>query len=221
MSSLRSLGRQPRPIASGLGIELRYWDRALVDQIARWGTHGFPYSAFDMNYLRDRNRAKSTLERMRDRSQHLHFVACEEGAAVGRLSVNMLDRSGLYIWAVHVPPEHEGRAVARRMLAVLLSYLEAERPGRDFTLTSNAFATRAHRAYRYLGFEAVETRWQFDRELAQDLLRLPPEAREPVAQDVRFVFGRWEVKTLVFRRKAGADIPWRELQPRQSALVTP
>jgi RimJ/RimL family protein N-acetyltransferase len=221
LASLRSLGRQARPVASGLGLELRPWDRGLVAQMAAWGEHGFPYSAFDLAHLADRQRAQATLERMRQRRPHLHFVACEDGVAVGRASVNLEDKAGLYLWSVHVPPEHEGRGICRRMLAVFMRWLEAEYPGRDFVLTSNTFATRAHRAYEALGFAIVETRWQYDRELASELLKRPPEDRTAIAEHIRWFSGRWEVRAHVFARKAGTPLPWPELQPRQLARSTP
>ena len=51
LTPLRVLSRAPRPFATGLGLELRPWDRGLVEQMARWGAHGFPYSAFDLQFL--------------------------------------------------------------------------------------------------------------------------------------------------------------------------
>jgi RimJ/RimL family protein N-acetyltransferase len=220
LAPLRALSRAPRPFATGLGLELRHWDRDLVDQMAAWGSHGFPYSAFDLGYLSDRNRARTTLDRMRQRSPHLHAVACEDGLAVGRVSVNYEDRAGLYLWSVHVPPEHEGRGVCRRMLAVFMSWLDAEYPRRGFILTSNTFAGRAHEAYRALGFSVVETRWQHDRELAADLLQRPAEDRLPIAEHVRFFNGRWEVRAHVFTRPPGLPIDWSPFQPRQAARST-
>lgn len=218
---LKALSRHPRPLTSGLGLELRPWDRAIVAQLAAWDTHGFPYGAFDLSFLRDRQRASTTLDRMRQRKPHLHVVACEEGVAVGRASVNHEDPAGLYIWSVHVPPMHEGKGVCRRMLAVFMSWLEVEYPGRDFVLTSNTFATRAHRAYESLGFSIVETRWQHDRELAGELHRRSDAEREPIAAHIRWANGRWEVRTYVFHRRAGAPIPWEALQPRQFSRSTP
>jgi RimJ/RimL family protein N-acetyltransferase len=221
LASLRAMTRAPRPLASGLGLELRAWDRALIGQLAEWDEHGFPYNAFDLTHLRDRRRATTMLDRMRQRKPHLHVVACEDGVAVGRASVNYEDRAGLYLWSVHVPPRHEGRAIYRRMLAVLMSWLEAEYPDRDFVLTSNTFAERAHRAYESLGFHAVETRWQHDRELANELQRRTPAERVAISQHIRYLNGRWEVRAYVFNRKAGTPIPWRDLQPGQFSRSTP
>ncbi len=220
-ASLRAIARTPRVVASGLGLELRPWDRPLTAQLAEWGEHGFPYNAFDLAYLRDRRRAQVTLDRMRQRRPHLHLIACEDGVAVGRVSVNFEDRAGLYLWSVHVPPEHEGRAVCRRMLGVLMPWLESEYPGRDFVLTSNTFAARAHRAYEALGFHVVETRWQHDRELSVELTRRSPGERLPIAEHVRYLNGRWEVRAHVFERKAGTPVPWRDLQARQLSRSTP
>ena len=198
-----------------MGLELRPWDRTLLEQMAAWTPHGFPYSAFDLDYLNDRRRASATLDRMRQRKPHLHIVACEDGIPVGRASVNCEDRAGLYIWSVHVPPEHEGRGVCRRMLGVLMHWLEARHPGRNFILTSNTFATRAHRAYLSLGFQIVESRWQYDRELASELLLLRPEARAEVAEHIRYCNGRWEVRAHVFTRQAGTPF---EVRPSPQAF---
>jgi len=92
------------------------------------------------------------------------------------------------------------------MLAALMTWLEQECPGQDFVLTSNTFAEHAHRAYFALGFRIVETRWHFDREIAQLLWRVSPEEREPVARHVRFHNGRWEVQVYVMVRERGAPM---------------
>ena len=220
-ASRRPFARGPQVFVEGMGLELRPWDKPLVEQMAAWGEHGFPYGAFDLGYLNDRRRAATTLDRMRQRRPHLHVVACEDGVAVGRASVNRDDRAGLYIWSVHVPPEHEGRGICRRMLAVLMPWLEAQHPGQGFILTSNTFATRAHRAYLALGFQIVETRWQHDRELGVDLLTRAPDDRAPIAEHIRFLNGRWEVRAHVFTRKAGARMHVGELQANHSSRSTP
>jgi RimJ/RimL family protein N-acetyltransferase len=214
----RPLSRTARALASGHGLELRTWDRGLVAQMAGWSAHGFPYSAFDLRFLNDPVRASAMLERMRQRKPHLNLIACEEGTAVGRVSVNYEDTAGLYLWSVHVPPEHEGRGVCRRMLATLIPWLQGEYPHRDVVLTSNTFAVRAHRAYESLDFRVVETRWQHDRELAAELLVRPAEERAAIAAHVRFLNGRWEVRAHVFRRPAGLPPPLRFGQPAAQSV---
>lgn len=189
-----------QPLIPGDGLVLRPWDEELVQQLAAWGERGFPYNAFDLGYLRDDYRARAMLAWIRDDHTHRHFIACEGETAVGRVSVNLRDEAGLYIWAVHVPPEHEGRGVARRMLAALINWLEDHYPGRDFVLTSNAFAERAHRTYFSLGFEVAETRWQFDKAIADYLWKVTPAEREPIARHIRFQSGFWEVRNYVMRR---------------------
>lgn len=181
-------------------LELRSWDENLVGQMGHWGERGFPFQAFDLGYLKDPLRAKAMLAWANEDGPHRHFVACEGGKAVGRVSVNLRDESGLYLWAVHVPPEHEGRGVCRRMLAALITWLEAEHPGQDFVLSSNTFAGHAHRAYFALGFRIAETRWHFDREIAEALPLAPRALREPLQPHLRFQSGRWEVRTHVMRR---------------------
>lgn len=188
----------------GNGLELRPWDATLVRQLAAWGERGFPYHAFDLGYLRDPRRASAALARMREEGPHRHFVACEEGTAVGRVSVNLRDEAGLYLWSVHVPPEHEGRGVCRRMLATLMTWLEEQYPRSDFVLTSNTFATHAHRAYRALGFAVAEARWHFDRDIAEELWRASSTARQELASHIRFHNGRWEVRVFIMRRNRGA-----------------
>lgn len=195
----------PRRI-EGQGLILRPWDEALVRQMATWGERGFPYHAFDLGQLRDPARAGAMLARMRGPGMHRNFVACEDGVAVGRVSVNLKDPAGLYLWGVHVPPEYEGRGICRRMLATLIGWLEEVRPGCDFALTANAFAEHAHRAYFGLGFSIVETRWHFDREVANALWKVSPEEREPIAKYVRFHAGQWETRTHFMRRRAGAPM---------------
>lgn len=204
------------PLLAGEGLVLRPWDEELVAQMARWGERGFPYHAFDLGALRDPEVARAALARAQAPRPHRHFVACENGLAVGRVSVNLEDPAGLYLWSVHVPPEHEGRGVCRRMLAVLMRWLEAEVPGRSFVLTTNSFAERAHRAYRALGFEVESVRWQFDPDLAAGLWRASEEERQALEGHVRFVHGRWEVRMFVMRRQPGAPM---RLGPAATATV--
>lgn len=205
----------------GHGLVLRLWDEELVDQMAAWTLHGFPYHAFDLDYLRDPDRARAALERMRQPRPHIHLVATERGMAVGRVSVNLEDVAGLYLWSVHVPPEHEGKGVCRRMLATLIPWLEVQHPGRQVVLTSNAFAERAHRAYRALGFQQTGTRWQYDRELAMGLTTCTPEQREEIAPYLRFSAGRWEVRSFVFARPAGLPVSSLDLARSQSRRTSP
>lgn len=196
-------------VIEGYGLVLRPWDEGLVAQMAAWGERGFPYHAFDLGYLRDPGRAASALARIRESDTHRHYVACEGETAVGRVSVNLKDESGLYLWSVHVPPEHAGRGVCRRMLAALMSALEADYPGSDFVLTTNTFAAHAHRAYQALGFEISETRWHFDRDIAEMLWRVTPAQREPIARHIRFQSGRWEVRVFVMKRRCGTPMAAR------------
>lgn len=195
-----------QPVIEGYGLVLRGWDDDLVPQLANWGHRGFPYHAFDLGSLGDPFRRASTLSRYRDLTQHRHYVACEAGIPVGRVSVNLNDSTGLYLWSVHVPPEHEGRGVCRRMLAAVIESLETDLPGRDFALTTNTFATPAHHVYAALGFQTIETRWHFDREIAEQLWRVPHEQRAPIATHIRFHNGRWEVRVFVMRRKSGTPV---------------
>lgn len=189
----------------GFGLELRPWDATLVGEMAAWQERGFPFHAFDMGHLKDPDRASVALKVATEPGPHRHYVACENGAAVGRVSVNLQDSSGLYIWAVHVPPEHEGRRICRRMLAALMTSLEAQRPyGPDFVLTTNTFAEHARHAYYAVGFEVIETRWHFDKDLAERLWKVPPAQREPIARHIRFNAGRWQVRTHVMKRRRGA-----------------
>ena len=204
--------RAPVPLLEGEGLTLRPWDADLVAQMARWGEYGFPYHAFDLGHLRDPARAAAALAEHTAPGRHRHYVAVEAGRAVGRCSVNLEDPAGLYLWAVHVPPEHQGRGVARRMLAVLMRALEQEFPGREFVLTSNTFAVHAHRAYLALGFRIVETRWQVDREVAERLWRVTEQERAPLAGHIRFHEGRWQVRAFVFRRAPGAPMDLRTRQ---------
>lgn len=193
-------------VVAGYGLELRPWDDDLARGMAAWQAYGFPYHAFDLGVLADPVRARAEVERRRAGGQHRHFVACEERVPVGRVSVNMQDDSGLYLWAVHVPPEQQGRGVCRRMLAVLMEALEREVPGKEFVLSTNTFAEHAHRAYFALGFQVTEGRWHFDRELAEQLWKVGPEEREPIARHLRFHAGRWEVRVHVMRRPRGAPM---------------
>lgn len=195
----------PPPIR-GHGLELRPWDDGLAEAMARWSSYGFPYHAFDLAHLAEPARARAEVARHSAAGQHRHFVACEDGRAVGRVSVNMQDESGLYLWAVHVPPEHQGRGVCRRMLATLMEWLEREVPNKEFVLSTNTFAEHAHRAYFALGFRITESRWHFDRELAERLWKVTPEEREPIARHLRFHAGRWEVRVHIMRRARGAPL---------------
>jgi RimJ/RimL family protein N-acetyltransferase len=185
---------------------LRPWGEEIIPQMASWGKRGFPYHPFDLGKLRRPDTAKAELERVRRASPHRHYVACEDGAAVGRVSVNLRDEAGLYIWAVHVPPELEGRGICRRMLAALMSALEHELPSRRFVLNTNSFAEHAHRAYLALGFEIQGTRWHFDLDLAKLLWQVEPADRRPIARHIRFHNGRWEVRTHLMVRPPGAEM---------------
>lgn len=200
----------------GYGLVMRPWDEDLALQMATWGERGFPYHAFDLGHLRNPAERARTLERMRDSTTHVHYVACEGGRAVGRVSVNLKDESGLYLWSVHVPPEYEGRGICRRMLAALIDWLEKRYPGVDFVLTTNTFATHAHRAYQALGFEIAETRWHFDRDIAEALWKVGVAERQPIAQHIRFHSGRWETRVYVMRRKAGSPMETGVGRPRSS-----
>lgn len=195
----------PPPI-SGNGLVLRPWDDGLVAQMAAWGVRGFPYHPFDLGHLGDPARAAAELLRVHEAGPHRHFVACEDDRAVGRASVNLRDEAGLYIWAVHVPPEHEGRGVCRRMLATLMTWLESAYPATDFVLSSNTFAEHAHRAYFALGFHVSETRWHHDRELAARLWTATPAERAPIGSHIRFYNGQWQVRTYIMRRPRGAPM---------------
>lgn len=208
----------PAPI-KGEGLVLRPWDAELVAQMARWQERGFPYHAFDLGALRDPEKAASMLKWAHEPGNHRHFVAVEDGVAVGRVSVNLRDAAGLYLWSVHVPPEHEGQAVCRRMLATLMRWLEENYPGRDFILSSNTFAAHAHRAYRALGFEVIETRWHLDREVAEELWHVSPEHRRSLADHIRFHDGRWEVRAYVFRRRRGAPVDTARPRPPTDSLM--
>jgi hypothetical protein len=198
----------PPPLV-GHGLELCRWDMDLVRQVAQWGERGFPYHAFDLGGLRQPSRAKAMLEKMTADGPHRNFIAVEDGVAVGRVSVNMEDEAGLYLWSVHVPPEHEGRAICRRMLATLMPWLEHQKPGVGFILSTNTFAVHAHRAYLAVGFTIVETRWHYDKEIAERLWKVSVREREPIARHIRFFGGRWEVRTHVMRRRPGAPMDVR------------
>lgn len=141
---------------------------------------------------------------MRELGPHRHFVAVEDETAVGRVSVNTRDEAGLYIWGVHVPEEHGNRGVCRRMMLALTAWLDAQYPlGPACVLTTNAFATHAHRAYHAAGFEIAETRWHFDRQLADLLWKVAPAQREPIAPYIRFQRGQWEVRVHIMKRAVG------------------
>lgn len=190
---------------------LRPWSTGLAQQIAGWSLRGFPYHAFDMGHLRDPVKLAAAVASCTEESVHRHFIAVEGGTAVGRVSVNMKDPLGCYIWSVHVPPEHEGRGVAKRMLATLMTYLEVAHPRASFVLSTNAYALAAHRVYRSLGFETSETRWHYDREIAEALWRVTPQEREPISRYIRFQSGRWQTRSYVMRRQPGAPMNLGEL----------
>jgi RimJ/RimL family protein N-acetyltransferase len=190
----------------GNGLELRPWDLDLAEQMGNWRLHGFPYHAFDLAHLRDPAARANAVIACREDARHYHFVAVEDGVAVGRASVNPKDVSGTYLWSVHVPPEHEGKAVCRRMLAVLMEWLEVHEPRPSFLLASNAFNHHAHRAYEALGFRISESRWHFDRQISEQLWKVTPKVREPIQRYLRFQSGRWQVKTHIFRREPGAPM---------------
>jgi RimJ/RimL family protein N-acetyltransferase len=194
-------------VIEGEGITLRPWDDDLAAQMACWQERGFPFHGFDLSHLRDPAKSHDTVERMRRDRRHRHFVACEGATAVGRVSVNLHDRAGLYIWAVHVPPDHEGRGVCRRMLRALIDWLAVRYPSRDVVLTTNTFAKPAHRAYRAIGFEIVEKRWQYDEAIARALLRGPRDFYVRIAPHVRYTNGRWEVRTLLMRYRTTPPSP--------------
>ena len=207
MRDVTSVVETPRqPVIEGHGLVLRGWDDDLLPQLARWGQRGFPYHAFDLGFLNEPAPRSAALLRYRDLTNHRHYVACEDGRPVGRLSVNLNDAEGLFLWSVHVPPEESGRGVARRMLAAVMDSLEPEFPGRRFALVTNTFATPAHRVYEALGFRTVETRWHFDREIADQLWRVPHTDRALIATHIRFSTGRWEVRVYVMHRPSGAPM---------------
>ena len=197
----------------GEGLDLRPWDDDLAVQMANWTVRGFPFHAIDLGHLKDTLRRANAVAGCREDGPHRHFVAVEDGLAVGRVSVNLRDPAGCYLWSVHVPPEHEGRGVCRRMLAALMDYLERTSPRPGFILTTNSFAEHAHRAYRALGFEIAETRWHFDREIAEALWRVTPREREPLARHIRFQNGRWQVRSFVMRREPGTPMITRVVRP--------
>ena len=190
----------------GEGLVLQPWNDDILHAMASWGERGFPYNAFDMGFLRDPDRFAEFTASLRNDARHLHFAAIEAGEPVGRVSVNLEDPAGLYLWGVHVPPEHEGRGVCRRMLAALIAWLAVRYPNRGLVLSANTFAERALRLYRALGFAAVETRWLYDRALAEALALVPPNQRGPVSGHVRFHYGRWEVRTYLMRRPSGPPV---------------
>ena len=191
----------------GEGLVLRLWNDDLLRAMAHWGERGFPYHAFDMGFLRDPARFAEFTSQLRNDARHIHFAAIESGTPVGRVSVNFQDPAGLYLWGVHVPPEHEGRGVCRRMLTALIAWLTVEHPNRGLVLSVNTFAARALRAYIALGFAPAETRWLHDSALADALAVLPPDRRGPVAGHVRFRHDRWEVRTFLMRRPPGVPVP--------------
>lgn len=209
-----ALAQYPAAIP-GDSIELRPWDEDLATQMAQWSERGFPYHAFDLVSLRDPLKRATAIASCLEDGPHRHFIAVEGGLAVGRVSVNLRDPAGSYLWAVHVPPEYEGRGICRRMLAALMSYLEVHHPRPSFVLTTNSFAEHAHRAYAALGFEVSETRWHFDREIAEALWRVTPKQREPISRHIRFQNGRWQVRSFVMRRQPGAPIATGRKKPAE------
>ena len=125
----------------------------------------------------------------------MHFVACEDSVAVGRVSVNLEDPAGLYIWSVHVPPEHARRRVAYRMLTVLIKWLEGKYPNQEIVLTVNAFANHARRLYLSLGFTVRDTLWRFDQKLNEEIYQVSESSRHDLGDTVRLKNSRWEVMT--------------------------
>lgn len=194
------------PELEGEGLVLRPWDAELAEQMAGWSLRGFPYHAFDLGHLRDPIRRASAVAGCRAEGTHRHFVAVEDGVAVGRISVNLRDVTGTYLWSIHVPPEHGGRGVCRRMMAVVMRWLEEAYPRPSFVLTSNAFNDHAHRAYEAVGFRISETRWHFDKEVANALWRVTQKQREPIQKHLRFQGGRWQVRIHIFRRQPGTPM---------------
>jgi RimJ/RimL family protein N-acetyltransferase len=180
-------------------LTLRGWDEDLLRQMAAWSPRGFPYAAFDLDYLKDRRRAREVLSWARLEWPHRHFVACEGGTAVGRASVNLDDQEGLYLWAVHVPPEHAGRGVARAMVRMVMDLVWRRHPDRAFVLTTNTFAEPAHRVYYSLGFKVDRTMWRNDESVALGLWRMTEEQRLPFAGHIRFANGRWECRQYLMR----------------------
>ncbi|MFQ5382856.1 MAG: GNAT family N-acetyltransferase [Dehalococcoidia bacterium] len=174
--------------------------------MALWSERGFPYHPLDLGRLRDPEAARQALLRVSRPGPHRYFVATEGGRAVGRVTVNLTDAAGLYLWAVHVPPEHEGKGIARRMLAGLMEWLEGEIPGVGFVLTANTFALRAHRTYTALGFRVEETRWHFDHEIAERLWNVSRREREALGDHLRFHAGQWQVRTYLMRRAPGTQM---------------
>lgn len=208
-SILTSVFRRPNPPAreiSGYGLRLVPWNADLLAEMGRWGERGFPYHAFDLGYLRQPERVKSVLAWTEERREHRHYAAVENGVAVGRISVNLQDETGLYLWSIHVPPEHEGRGIARRMIAALMTSLEITHPGLDFILATNGFATPAHRVYHALGFTILETRWLVDEEIAKALWKVDKERRKPIMEHMRFAGRQWQVRQHLMVRRAGATM---------------
>lgn len=199
----------------GDDLVLRPWNDVLLRQVAAWSERGFPYHAFDMGKLKAPAEAARMLAFAHQPGPHRHFIAVEDGIAVGRLSVNLRDEAGLYIWGVHVPEEYGRRGVCRRMLAALVRWLETAYPRPEgFILSSNAFATHAHRAYRAVGFDTTDTRWHFDREIADGLTAATPEQRAIVNPYIRYDRGRWEVSIHVMRR----PLHWRQPVPPEASV---
>lgn len=200
---VHAAGHPDYPELAGEGLVLRPWDEALIAAALQWRDHPFPYQAFNVGYLRDPSRAAELLGNVRSPGRHRHYAAVEGGVPVGRVSVNLEDPAGLYLWSVHVPPEHEGRGVCRRMLAVLITWLELKNPSRSCLLNSSAFSRHAHRAYFALGFRITDSVWRQDQELQEAFAAASPEGRASVKDDVRFVDGYLETRTYIMRRRRG------------------
>ena len=202
------------PVLEGEGLVIRGWDGETIAAAAQWRDYPFPYQAFNVDHLRDPVRARELLDAVIHPGRHRHFVAIEGGEPVGRVSVNLEDPSGLYIWSVHVPPEHEGRGVCRRMLAVVIRWLESTYSGRTCLLNSAAYAEHAHRAYFALGFRITETIWRHDRELEEAMWRTSKAERSTIASHMRFINGHWEARTYVMRRRRGLPLNTSGSVPR-------
>ena len=159
-----------------------------------------------MGHLRDPERASEAVARAHREGPHRYFAATEDGVAVGRVCVNIRDAAGLYLWSVHVPPEHEGRGIGRRMVATLIEWLEEEYPGSEFALTANSFAGKAHSVYRSLGFTVAEIRWHYDRDISELLWKTDSERRKQVLGHIRHFAGQWQVRTYLMKRRPGTPM---------------
>lgn len=192
------------PELRGEGLALRPWDDELIASALGWQDHAFPYQAFNLGHTLDVGRAAELLANARAPGRHRHYAAVEGGVPVGRVSVNLEDPAGLYLWSVHVPPDHEGRGVCRRMLAVMISWLEYRHPTRSCLLNSSAFSLHAHRAYFALGFRITDAVWRQDAELQDAWRSATTDQQEAVRDHVRTVDGQMETRTYIMRRRRGA-----------------